>query len=332
MNITIFHMESYSTAFRQTTKIFQKSRNKPRINEPLIQRASPTPRQRHWLQPITSDNALQKNKTNRKKNFNGPYRCVWKHNAVLTFRVSRLPVRFHFAPLPWATPSPSDFCFPRAPLFSAARPAYSVRGGGSTFQNVCKRLEYPAHPNMVHTLEKIVLSSTSFHDCFLLLRSRGHCEKEWEGEGERKCKKYESVVTRKVGGWRVKRVVFVAWRRSRSMLHFRETVPGSGRRSYHRFVAATVSSFKKGTPRVLGDGKTSFPDIYFCLSKGPGNSLRTIWGHFTCFLTWAQVVGPPLEISIFLQTLFRYRTLNKITKWAFEVAQIFLWFCGVCWL
>lgn len=34
--------------------------------------------------------------------------------------------------------------------------------------------------------------------------------------------------------------------------NFRRTVPGSGRRSYHRFVAATVSSFKKGTLRVLG--------------------------------------------------------------------------------
>ena len=51
------------------------------------------------------------------------------------------------------------------------------------------------------------------------------------------------------------------------------TTLGSGRRSYHRFVAATVSSLKKGTPRVLGGGKTSFPDIYFCLFKGPDNSL-----------------------------------------------------------
>lgn len=35
-------------------------------------------------------------------------------------------------------------------------------------------------------------------------------------------------------------------------VNFHQTVPRSGRRSYHRFVAATVSSFKKGTPRVLG--------------------------------------------------------------------------------
>lgn len=75
--------------------------------------------------------------------------------------------------------------------------------------------------------------------------------------------------------------------------NFRRTVPGSGRRSYHRFVAATVSSFKKGTPRVLGWKELLFSNIYFCLFEGLANRLRTIWGHFTCFLTWPRVVSRP---------------------------------------
>lgn len=66
----------------------------------------------------------------------------------------------------------------------------------------------------------------------------------------------------------------VMGRRSRSSLNFQRTVPRSG-----PVGVVTIDSWpqlfrrlKKERLESLGGGKTSFPDIYFCLFKGPDNS------------------------------------------------------------
>lgn len=79
--------------------------------------------------------------------------------CLLIFRVSRLPIFFPLSPSVGIKEKDRYFCFLRL----SSRPLYLFffslgqhirRGGGSTFQNVCKRPEHPAHPNMVHPAEK----------------------------------------------------------------------------------------------------------------------------------------------------------------------------------
>lgn len=70
--------------------------------------------------------------------------------------------------------------------------------------------------------------------------------------------------------------------RERSAVCFWRTVPGSSRRSYHRFVVATVSSFKKGTPRVSG-WKDIFSRHIFLFVQGAGHQPPNNIGSFYAF-------------------------------------------------
>lgn len=68
----------------------------------------------------------------------------------------------------------------------------------------------------------------------------------------------------------------------KTILCFCRTVPGSSRRSYHRFVVATVSSFKKGTPRVPG-WKDIFSRHIFLFVQGAGHQPPNNIGSFYVF-------------------------------------------------
>lgn len=79
--------------------------------------------------------------------------------------------------------------------------------------------------------------------------------------------------------------------------NFRRTVPGSGRRSYHRFVAATVSSFKKGTPRVLG-WKDIFSRHIFLFVRGASQQATNNMGSFYVFPYMATGCLSSLDFDI----------------------------------
>ena len=236
--------------------------------------------------------------------------------ATLSARVSRsreretgIFVSDSLHPPPPALPPPPPPP-PSALLFFLARPAYSAAVWlGSTFQNVCKRPEHPAHPNTVHTLEKVESLSFShplacsspiilplaaavldFHAntrdderrvcvCVCVCVSgeiRGE-RKRWKEEGE------------------VDPTVVVMGRRSRSSLNFHRTVPRWG-----PVGVVTIDSWpqlfrrlKKERLESSGVERHLFPTYISVCSRGQTTaSLPTIWGHFTCFLTRLSRVVP----------------------------------------
>lgn len=61
----------------------------------------------------------------------------------------------------------SFFSFSSSPSSFFLPGQHIRRGGGSTFQNVCKRPEHPAHPNTVHPAEKSYPSAPAISRVFL---------------------------------------------------------------------------------------------------------------------------------------------------------------------
>lgn len=167
------------------------------------------------------------------------------------------------------------FCFPP---FSPSLPRFFSpgqhirRGGGSTFQNVCKRPEHPAHPNTVHPAEKSYPSVVAISRVFL---SRLTSPAAARNNRERARK----IVARKRSS--------AFYRATRVPLTLRQ---GELAQRHHIFVGlyrgpvgvVTIDSWSQLFRRLKKErleswgGKTSFPDIYFCLSKGLGTDRRTI--------------------------------------------------------
>lgn len=114
-----------------------------------------------------------------------------------------------------------------------------------SFQNVCKRPAHPAHPKSTVWIKSWPLQ---FVCVFVLTQS---ARSRWIREARKKCRAFESESSN--------RGVILAepGESFDGVGNFRRTV--RRQRSYHRFVVATVSAFKKGTPGVVAaERETSF--------------------------------------------------------------------------
>lgn len=101
-----------------------------------------------------------------------------------------------------------------------------------------------------------------------------------------------------------------------TVLCFCRTVPGSSRRSYHRFVVATVSSFKKGTPRVPG-WKDIFSRHIFLFVQGAGHQPPNNIGSFYVFPYKEAGCRSSLRVLIPFPGIFVasiYHSLRKILE------------------
>lgn len=223
------------------------------------------------------------------------------------------PTILHHPRLSPARNRDRHFCFPPcSPLFSCSASIFGD-GGGSTFQNVCKRPEHPAHPNTVHTKEKVAshppASSTDYffspsrlvaHSIFTRLRTIPRVTVIRFGWKDRMWVKR---------GW----IWIVIGRRSRP----REIFAGLYRGPVG---VVTIDSWPQLFRRLKKErleswgGKTSFPEHIFLFVRGASQQATNNMGSFYVF--------PYMATGLYLVPGFRYRRDGP----CFRELSISIWF------